>query len=327
MTLQVSVVVITLNEEKNIGVLLDSLLKQTYDTDRFEIIIVDGGSKDKTQEIVKSYEQKGNVQLIVDKGGSITSSRNLGVRSARFPYIAFTDADCIAPKDWLSGLVDGFRELDVENLGGVGGANIPPKDASYFLSAVGIAFDSFLGSLGSIQAKPFSSTKKVFSISCSNSMYSKKALESVGLFSMDLGNQCEDWELGYKLGKKGYQLFGLADHFVWHNMRSTPASFWKNMVFYGDGRMRATKKHPNGFRLIYALPFVFILGMASIVLSFAHWIFLLPLLYFPVIFLYSFWLCLLKGKLKLLNSVVLAFLILHFGYAFGEVKGLRWFLR
>ena len=200
----VSIVVITLNEEKNIGVLLDSLLKQEYPSSAFEVIVVDGGSKDDTQQIVHAYHEKGNVKLVVDQGGSITSSRNKVIQHAKYPSIAFTDADCIAPPNWLSGLVEGYVKHSSQHLklAGVGGANIPPEQTTSFVDAVGIAFDSFLGSLGSLQAKPFAVDKKVYSISCANSFYSKKALEDVGLFSEDLGNQGEDWEIGYKLQQK-----------------------------------------------------------------------------------------------------------------------------
>lgn len=328
--MNVSVVVICLNEEKNIAVVLDSLLLQVYPASCYEILVVDGGSKDKTQEIVRSYSKRNRcVRLIVDAGGSITSSRNVGIKHAIYPYIAFTDADCITPRNWLAGLAIGYRKNAVacSNLAGVGGANIPPTAAEPFLEAIGIAFDSFLGSLGSLQAKPFVTDKVVDSISCANSFYSKKALEDAGFFSEDLGNQGEDWELGYKLRQQGYVLVGLGGHFVWHKMRSTPRLFWKNMVFYGDGRMRLTVKHPSGFRLLYGLPFLFAAAIFSVVLFPFYKVVLLPLLYFPFILLYSWRLCLLKRKLSLTFRVFVVFLILHFGYTYGELKGLRWMMK
>ena len=330
--LEVSVVVIAFNEEKNISNILDSLVALDYSN--FEVLVVDGGSGDGTQEIVKKYTKKDKrIKLVVDDGGSITSSRNLGVKNAKFDYIAFTDADCIVPKDWLRNYVNEFSKYEKEyerkklNLAGVGGANIPPVDCNKFQKALGIVFDSMLGSLGSIQAKVFDADKEAWSISCSNSFYLKKALVDVGLFSEDLGNQGEDWEMGYKMQKKGYKLLGLKSSFVWHNMRSSPCKFWKNMVFYGDGRMRLNKKLPDAIKLKYLLPFPFIIGMASIVLIPLHWIFYIPLLYFPFIFVYSLFLCIKKGKLGLLHLVFMTFLIQHFGYALGMVKGLRWLVK
>ena len=324
--MNVTIVVIALNEERNITTLLDSLSEQQYSAD-FEVLVVDGGSQDTTQKLVEEHKDK-RVALIVDSKGTITHSRNEGVKHARYDYVAFIDADCIAPKDWLKRLTDGYkRRCGESKVAAVGGANIPPLRCSSFVKAIGIAFDSFVGSLGSIQAKPFPKDKSVPSVSCSNAFYNKKALNAVGGFSEDLGNQGEDWEVGYKLRKKGYSLYGLGGCFVWHNLRSTPASFWKNMVFYGDGRMRLTKKHPSGFRWVYGLPFVFGLVMGSSVLSFLWKGFLLPLLYFPLIFLYSLYLSFLKKKLYLFLHVFLVFVILHFGYAWGMIKGLRWLFK
>ncbi|MEM2918883.1 MAG: glycosyltransferase family 2 protein [Candidatus Altiarchaeota archaeon] len=53
---RISVIIPAYNEEKYISRCLDSLLEQTYED--FEIIAIDDGSKDKTSEILKSYEKK-----------------------------------------------------------------------------------------------------------------------------------------------------------------------------------------------------------------------------------------------------------------------------
>lgn len=326
----ISIIIVALNEERNMSAILDSLLAQDYPKKSYEILVIDGGSKDKTQQIVKKYQKNNkNIKLIIDKGGSITSGRNIGIKKAKYDFIASTDADCIVPKNWLKNYVKEFQKYSkkYKNLAGIGGANIPPAKSNNFQQALGVVYDSFLGSLGSIQAKVFEKDKKAWSISCSNSFYSKAALLDVGMFSEDLGNQGEDWDMGYKMKKKGHLLLGIKSSFVWHNMRATPKTFWKNMVFYGDGRMRLTKKLPDAIKLKYFLPFPFIIAMASIVLIPLHPIFYFPLLYFPFILLYSMLLCVKKNKLLLLHLVFFTFILQHFGYAIGELKGLRWFFK
>jgi len=323
--MKVSVIVVTLNEEKNILACVNSLLQQKYDHD-YEVIVADGASTDKTKEIV---EQK-KIKFLVKEKGSITACRNLGIQNAKYEYIAFTDADCIAPDDWLQKLTAGFKRHAGEKLAGVGGANIPPKNPTVFQQAIGIAFNSILGSLGSIQAKPVEQDKKIFSISCSNSLYKKTALEDVGMFSEELGNQGEDWDLGAKLQKKGYEVYGLHDSFVWHNFRATPKTFWKNMVFYGDGRMRLMKKHPDIVKKRYLLPLlfiaVFVISLGAYAFTRSTWT-LVPFLYFPGMLVYSILIAILQKHPFLSLHVFFAFLVQHFGYALGEVKGLRWFLK
>lgn len=329
--MKVSVIVVTLNEEKNILPCLQSLLKQDIPKEDYEILVVDGGSTDKTQENVEEIaKQHSSLKLLVKENGSITTCRNIGIKFAQHEYIAFTDADCVVPEDWLKRLFHGYSRHTVGNpkLAGVGGANISPENGNSFQQAIGIAFNSFLGSLGSIQAARMKKEKPVFSISCSNSLHRKKILEEVGMFSEDLGNQGEDWDLGVKLEKKGYVVYGLKDSFVWHNFRATPAAFWKNMVFYGDGRIRLTKKHPDFVKMKYILPLFFIpiffLSLLVGALTKKLWIFV-PFLYFPLIFLYSFMISLLQKKIGLVFHVFFVFVLQHFGYAVGMWKGCRWF--
>jgi len=327
--MKVSVIIITFNEERNIEDCLKSFINLDFSKEDFEVLVVDGGSKDKTQSIVEEYMKKNkNIKFYLDtKGGSQTTSRNMGIRKAKYDYIAFTDADCIVPRDWLDILTNKFTNYKERfpKLAGVGGANIPPSMTTKFTQAIGVAFDSFLGSLGSIQAKRMSKDKKVFSISCSNAFYDKKRLVEAGMFTEGKGKIGDDWEVGLKLKKKSYILLGLKDSFVWHKFRASPSSFWKNMLVYGDVRMRYIIKFTKYNGPFYYLPLVFALAMVSTLFSFVNPLFLLPLAYFPFMFLYSLYLCIKRNRLSMLHLVFMVFLIQHFGYSIGEIKGLRWF--
>jgi len=330
--MNISVVVITYNEESNISECIESLMAQDY-KNQYEVIISDGKSKDNTIKIVEKYIKKyGNrLRLIVKEGYSQNQSRNIGIKSAKYDFVAFTDADCIVPKNWLSILAKKYIEhkKNDPSLAGVGGANIPPINTeNNFLKAIGIAFDSWIGSLGSIQAKPLDRDKKVFSISCTNSVYNKKKLVDCGMFPNYKQQLSDDWILGLRMKNKNYTLIGLKDSFVWHKMRASPKKFWKNMILYGSVRMHAIKTHFKENSTIYFLPLIFILAMISSLVLFIilkYSIFLLVLAYFPIMFLYSTLLCLKKKKLNLTLSVFLVFLILHFGYSLGELYGLKWF--
>jgi succinoglycan biosynthesis protein ExoA len=338
--MKVSVIVVTWNEEKNIQACLNSLLALEYSND-YQIIITDGGSTDKTEEIVKEIAKKNKkLQFITQKGvsgkGTITECRNAGIKAAKYDYIAYTDADCTVPKDWLTQFFVGFERIQKvttqhnKKLAGVGGANIPPQNPTTFQRAIGVAFNSLLGSLGSIQAKPPKKDKQVFSISCCNAFFKKSVLEAVHLFSEDLGNQGEDWDMGAKLKKAGFVCYGIPESFVWHNFRATPATFWKNMVFYGDGRIRLMRKHPDLIkkRYLLALPFIplFIVSF-GLFLALRNPLYLLPFAYFPCMLLYSIAIAVKQSKALLSLHVFYAFIVQHFGYAWGCLKGLRWIVK
>lgn len=93
--MNVSVVVPTLNEEKNIINLFRRLLPQLEEGD--EVIVVDGGSEDKTIEIAKKYADK----VYIAKGASVGKSRGVGVEKADNEIIVSTDADALPPDGWV----------------------------------------------------------------------------------------------------------------------------------------------------------------------------------------------------------------------------------
>src|SRR5208337_1405793 len=101
----ISVVIPTFNEEENIAQCLVSLCHQTVPRSEYEIIVVDGGSKDATCEIARKYADDVFIQTSKKVGGA----RNDGVNAAKGGIIATTDADCILPPHWIKRIGEDFR--------------------------------------------------------------------------------------------------------------------------------------------------------------------------------------------------------------------------
>ena len=91
----VSIVIPTLNEEKYLPILLQSIKKQDFKD--YEIIISDAFSIDKTIEIAKEY----GARVIRDKKKLPARQRNNGVKIAKGEIILFLDADTKLPDDFL----------------------------------------------------------------------------------------------------------------------------------------------------------------------------------------------------------------------------------
>jgi glycosyltransferase involved in cell wall biosynthesis len=94
-----SVLVPALNEEKYIYKLLDSLVDQTLKD--FEVIVVDGKSKDKTQEVVNTYKEKLDLTLLVSEVRGPAYQRNLAASKARADMLLFLDADVIVGNEFI----------------------------------------------------------------------------------------------------------------------------------------------------------------------------------------------------------------------------------
>lgn len=99
---RISVIIPARNEEKNIGLLLDTLQLQTYPQELTEIIVVDDHSEDRTAEIVSQYR---NIKLLRLKDDNINSYKKkaiqTGIAAATGELIVTTDADCVPPSGWL----------------------------------------------------------------------------------------------------------------------------------------------------------------------------------------------------------------------------------
>jgi glycosyltransferase involved in cell wall biosynthesis len=109
-----SVIIPTFNEEENIGQCLVSLSHQTLPRNGYEIIVVDGGSKDATCEIAKKYAD----QVFVQTSRKVGGARNDGVKAAKGEIIATTDADCILPPDWIERIIEDFKDPGVVQIYG-----------------------------------------------------------------------------------------------------------------------------------------------------------------------------------------------------------------
>lgn len=322
---RISIIIPCLNEEANIGPCLQSLVQQSMALHQYEILVVDGGSTDATGHLVRQMaEQQPAIRLVVEPTKGTAAGRNSGIKASRGQLIAFIDADCEAPAEWLATLDDHYQRLSQQDpqLVAVGGGNVVPPGAPPFLAAIGVALDSYAGSFNSAQGRQFVEHRQVASLATLNALYDKKRLLEVGCFDQSLGSEAEDADLNHRLGQRGYTMYFMADSFVYHKMRPTPVGWLKNMVRYGRGRARLLKRYPEMWQLSFVLPLIFALVMGVTALT-PWWLWAGGgLLYFPLALLLSARQSLSKGRPGLLFHVFLVYLIQHFGYAWGEVYGL-----
>lgn len=107
----VSVILPVFNAERFLPQCLDSILRQTYQ--EWELIAVDDGSKDRSLEILKSYEKRDDrIHIISKKNEGVSIARNVALSQVRGEYIYFVDSDDIVMQDALSILI---RTLECNN--------------------------------------------------------------------------------------------------------------------------------------------------------------------------------------------------------------------
>ncbi len=183
MTPKVSVIVTVKNEEKTIDNLLASLFHQTRPPD--EIVIVDGGSTDRTVELIKAWTDKLPIKLLIKPGLNISQGRNLAIREASGEIIASTDAGVKLSPNWLESLLRPFES----------GAKVV---SGFFLPDVEGAFETAMGA--TVLPAPEDINPSKFLPSSRSVAFLREAWERVGGYPEWL-DYCEDLIFDFKLRK------------------------------------------------------------------------------------------------------------------------------
>jgi glycosyltransferase involved in cell wall biosynthesis len=274
--MNISICVTVLNEEGTIAPLLDSLLNQSEKAE--QIIIVDGGSSDRTVEIIRHYQQKDNkIKLLVEKC-SRSKGRNFACEIAKGDIIATIDAGCIADKYWLQNLTKPFETGRVDVSAGfykMTGNSSLQKAESVFLGVRPRKFNyNFIPSTRSIA-------------------FTKIIWEEVGGFSEDSIGTAEDTVFNYKLIKANAKLSRVKAAIVeWGMPTSLSAFFWKIYAYAkGDAKSKIWIFPGKGLmshniKALFVL-FRYLIGLVIVLFSIKYHI-LLPVLI--ILFLiYSLW--------------------------------------
>ncbi len=174
--MKVSVVIPALNEEGMIEQCLTSIRRQDVPV---ELILIDNGSIDRTPEIAGRIADK----VFIKPGLTLAEMRDFGAREATGEIIVTTDADCIAPTDWISNLIKPFDNPKFVAVGG----SIRPLNINFFSKLYCWMSSITQGVFGFFQG--------------ANMAYRKEAyLRSPGYAS---AKRAEDWNLSWHIRKQG----------------------------------------------------------------------------------------------------------------------------
>ncbi len=191
-----SIIVPVCDGEANIADCLESLCKQKYPADRFEIIVVDNNSRDCTSEVVRQYE----VRYVQEEKPGSYAARNRGARVADGDILAFTDADCIAAPNWLQAISDVLASGEAQAvLGFAGGIN-----ANIWAELEQAKWEEF-----------WAYQREVKRIDTRNFAILAPVLKRFGYFREDV-QSFADWELGARLHQAGVKVVFAPNVRTWH---------------------------------------------------------------------------------------------------------------
>lgn len=273
----VLVVIPTLNEAANIANVVDQLTAGDGDHVGFRIAIVDGGSVDGTQDIVRALmRDRSDVMLMDNPRRTQSAAMNLAVATLAAPggIVVRCDAHADYPRGYVAGLV---RSLDRARANSV----VVPMDSvgrGCFGRAVAWVSDTKVGSGGSAHRGGRRSGwvdhghHAAFRVD--------DFLANDGGYDLSFTHN-EDAEFDCRLRARGGRIFLDTEQRIVYHPRETPAALWRQYRAYGRGRSRTIRRHPGSARLRQLiLPAGILSILLSLPLAFAHPAFLLlPAIY------------------------------------------------
>lgn len=261
----VSIIVPMRNEERSIGACLEAILAQDYPSHLIEILVVDGGSKDRSQTIVESYRQRyPHIQPLSNPAGSIPAGLNIGIRASCGAIVARVDARTLLAPDYLSTGVRLLRETGASNVGGP----VRAVTTNFMGRVLALATQSRFGLGGAALRYRDSETQEVDTVYLG--IYPRSVLETIGLYDEELIRDQDD-ELNYRLRTYGGRI--LMSPALRTSYLNSPSlrRFARQFFLYGYWKARVCQKHPTQMSWRHLVPPLFALTLLSgILLSFLN---------------------------------------------------------
>ncbi|MGX1641187.1 glycosyltransferase [Sphingobacterium sp.] len=251
-----SIIVPLYNRPVEIKEMLSSLLDQTYK--EFEVIIVEDGSKNNSEHIVDKFKDRLDIQYFFKENEGQGFARNYGFERAKGDFFIVFDSDIIVPEDYLLKVIEGIEKDKLDAFGG--------PDAAHS------SFTAIQKAISYSMTSPFTTggirgNKKhvgQFHPRSFNLGISRAVWEKTGGFK--LSRRSEDIEFSIRMINSGFKVGLIPDAFVYHKRRTSFAQFYKQTYNFGKGRIDIYCLYPKELKPVHALPAVFVLGLAFLLM-------------------------------------------------------------
>jgi glycosyltransferase involved in cell wall biosynthesis len=248
---KLSVIVPCYNRLDELEELFPSLEKLTLSRDKFEIIVVDDGSSDGTEDYVVSYKSVSGISFAFYKqeNQGPGAARNLGLENSTGDFYIFVDSDVIVPVHWLEEV---FNKINEENLDAFGGPDKAHESFSPVLKAIDYAMTSFI-TTGGLRGKKGKKLAKFFPRSF-NMGLSKNTYDKIGGFGSLRHGQ--DIEYSNRIIKSGAKVEFLENAYVYHKRRTSLKKFFKQAFNWGVARINLYKLDSSMLEPLHCIPAV-----------------------------------------------------------------------
>ena len=221
---KVSIIVASYNNQDTIEECLKSILAQNYPAGGFEVIVMDGGSKDATVKIAQQFPVN-----VISIPINCPAAYNYAQKIAQYPILGFIDSDAKVEADWLRKLVPHLNEPSVA---GVSGTIETWNNTNPWARSIGYELKARYQRIGKYTGR----------IATMNLLMKRAVIEEAGGWDEGLASQY-DTDLGYRISVKGYKIAYDPAAVCWHFNRPTLKAYYRQQLQYGKNTLRLYFKH------------------------------------------------------------------------------------
>jgi glycosyltransferase involved in cell wall biosynthesis len=317
--LKVSIIIPCRNEEAYIEKCLQSIVETNYPKEKLEVFVVDGMSDDKTRSIIQDYAEKHHyIHLIDNKKQTTPFALNIGIQASVSDVKIILGAHATIDKDYIFHSVNILKnQPETACVGGVI-ENVYENNVS---KVIGKAMSSVFG-VGNATFRTGGVDGYVDTVAFG--AYRSEVFDKIGYFDEDLVRNQDD-EFNFRLIAHGYKIFLSNSIKSKYYVRASFKKLQKQYFQYGYWKVFVNQKHQTITTVRQLFPALFVLGVFLgffVVLFFP----LMKYFYFMMLGLYVLLASYFSFKKSEKNvdffAVIFSFLILHFSYGLGYLKGI-----
>jgi len=221
-----SIIIPTYERRAQLATCLEAVARQDYPAERFEVIVVDDGSDVPPEELVASFREHIDVQLLKAQHAGPAAARNFGAKRACGDCLAFTDDDCRPERGWLRAFGARFQN-EPKRL--IGGRTLNALPQNIYSATSQTIID--------VVYEHFNRAESALFFASNNLAVPAEGFRSIGGFDERFITS-EDRDLCDRWLRQGYEMEYAPEALVYHAHPLKLDTLWRQHFGYGRGAFR-----------------------------------------------------------------------------------------
>ncbi len=304
--------------------LLEAILNQDFPQDKYEIIVVDGESVDRSPEIIESFRKRhrDRIRVYNNPKKTLATGWNLGIQHANGEYVIRVDGHSQIPRDFLSST---YRVVQRVPSAACVGGSVETVGKGFWGEVNAYVYSHPFG-VGNSKFRTTKSDWEGYVDTVPYAAYKREIFDKVGYFDETLKRN-EDLEMHARIRNQGGTFFLSTSIRSTYFVRNTLSAFIKKSFSDGKWTMVASKRGIGVLRWRHLIPFLtvlvgLVLGIGAFFSPLAGYTLLSLIGAYFALLIYSSWGIVKKKGWKYFFPCMLSFFLLHFSRGLGSVASL-----